>query len=118
MRPEQLFLRAAATLDQLRQTRRRQTRALGAGLRQTRLDPMREREVHVVAAEHQMVAHADAREFRLTVAHAHFDQREVGGAAADVADQHELCVSQLGCKAFAMMKQPVVERGLRFFQQP
>ncbi len=79
---------------------------------------MREREVHVVAAEHQMVAHTDAGERRLAVAHLDFDQREVGGAAAHVADQHEPCIRQFSRQTLAMMKQPVVERGLWLFQQP
>ena len=79
---------------------------------------MREREVHVVAAEHQMIADADTRELRLAVFHAYFDQRQVGGAAADVADQHEARVRQFVGKPLAMMEQPVVERRLRLFKQP
>ena len=47
-----------------------------------------------------------------------FDQREVGGAAAHVADQHETRVRKLAREPFAMMKQPVVERRLRLFEQP
>ena len=77
---------------------------------------MRQREVHVVAAEHQVVAHADARELRLTVLHLHLDQREVSRAAAHVADQHEPRFGELIAKRAAMPEQPVVEGCLWLFQ--
>ena len=54
-----------------------------------RLDRAREREVHVVAAEQQVIADGDALEPELAAARARRDQREVGRAAADVDDQHE-----------------------------
>ena len=119
LRAEQLFLRMTATLDQLRQTRSRQTRALFRRIRarQPRLHPMRERQIHVVAAEHQMIADADPRELRLAIVQADFDQREVGGAAAHVADEHETGVREFVGEPLAMMKQPVVERRLRLFEQ-
>ena len=113
---EQLLLGGAAALDELRDLPGREPR-----VRRLPDDPsfdeMREREVHVVAAEHQVVAHADARQERLAILHLHFDQREVGRAAADVADEHEAGRAKLVVERFAMVEQPVVERGLRFFEQ-
>ncbi len=79
---------------------------------------MRQREVHIVAAEHQVVAHADSRQLRLPILHLHLDEGEVGGAAAHVADQHEARVRQFGAKRAAMPEQPVIESRLRLFQQP
>ena len=54
---------------------------------------------------------------RLAVAQLDLDQREVGGAAADVADQHEPRVGELRGQRVAMTEQPVVERRLRLFEQ-
>jgi hypothetical protein len=111
---KQLFLRGAAPFDELRQARRRQARLL---LCQTRLDQMRQREVHVVAAKHQMVAYADARQLRLAILEMHLDECEVRRAAAHIADEHEARLREFGAKRRAMMKQPVVENGLRLFEQ-
>ena len=113
---EQALLRGAAALDELRQARGRQPRA---GLGQARLDEPREREVHVVAAEHEVIADADPRECGLAVvAERHVDEREVGRAAADVADQHAPRAGERVAQRRAVAVQPVVERGLRFFEQP
>jgi hypothetical protein len=46
-----------------------------------------EREVHVVAAEHEVVTDPDADEPRPAAVALDADQREVGGSATDVADQ-------------------------------
>ncbi len=55
---------------------------------------------------------------RLAVAQFDLDQAEVGGAAADVAHQHQPRVGQRAGQRVAVAQQPVVERRLRFFQQP
>ncbi|MDR8998881.1 hypothetical protein FEP67_05030 [Burkholderia multivorans] len=113
---EQALLRRAATLDELRQARGRQPRA---GLGQARLDEAREREVHVVAAEHQMIADADARKRRLAiVAGRDVDERQIGRAAADVADQHASRRGERVAQRRTLAVQPVVERGLRLLEQP
>ena len=54
-----------------------------------------EREVHVVAAEQDVVADGDALERQLAALLAHGDQGEVGGAAADVADQDDVADREL-----------------------
>ena len=45
------------------------------------------------------------------------DQREVGGAAADVADQHDVADLDLLAPAVAAGVDPGVERGLRLLEQ-
>ena len=54
------------------------------------LQQAREREVHVVAAEQDVLADGDALEREVAVLLGHRDQAEVGGAAADVADEDEI----------------------------
>ena len=46
-------------------------------------------QVHVVAAEHQVIADTDARQHRHAVVDAGFDQRQVRGAATHVAHQYQ-----------------------------
>ena len=58
----------------------------------TRLDQLRQREVDVVAAEQQVIADRGALE--AVAVGADVDQREVGGAAADVEHQHPLARAQ------------------------
>ena len=80
---------------------------------------MRQRQIHVVAAEHQVLAHGGAREGRQRVRTRlfHADQREVGGATAYVDHEHQASVLQLRVELLALQNQPVVEGGLGFFQQ-
>ena len=51
---------------------------------------VRERQVHVVAAEQDVIADRDPLEGERAALLADRDQREVGGAAADVADEHDV----------------------------
>jgi hypothetical protein len=54
----------------------------GLGIHEASLDQMRQRQIHVVAAEHQMVADTDPCQFGLTVAQVDLDQAEVGKSGA------------------------------------
>ena len=54
-----------------------------------------EREVHVVAAEQDVVADGDALERQRALLLVDRDQGEVGGAAADVAHQHDVAGAEL-----------------------
>ena len=114
---QQQFFGGAAALHQLREARCRQTGSIA----QAALNVVRQRQVHVVAAEHQMFADADARQTRQAIGGGRSvldrNQRQVRGAAADVAHQHLLRAVQLRGQLLALAKQPVVEGGLRFFQQ-
>src|SRR5262249_23062762 len=51
---------------------------------------VRQGEVHVVAAEEDVIADGDAVEDEVAVLLAHRDEREVGGAAADVAHEDDV----------------------------
>ena len=51
-------------------------------------------QVHVVAADQQVVAHGDPLEHQLALFFATLDQRQVGRAAADVADQQRVAHRQ------------------------
>lgn len=80
-----------ALLDQLRQIRRRQALIRAT---QTAFGHMRQGQVDIVAAEHQMVADPDAGQFGFVPALLHFDQGQVGGAAADIANQQQMHIGQ------------------------
>ena len=118
---QQLLLRYPAALHQLREAGGGQAlaRRATAGV-EALLDQVGERQVHVVAAQHQVVADADAGQARRAAAvrgGLDLDQREVGGAAADVAHQHQARSGKLIRKTVAMAEQPVVEGGLRLLEQ-
>ena len=112
---QQLLLGHAAALHELREARRRQALAAAQAL----LGQVGEGQVHVVAAQHQVVAHADAGELGRAAVGGGLDlhQREVGGAAAHVAHQHQPGRCQLGGEGGAVAEDPVLEGGLGFFDQ-
>ena len=78
---------------------------------------MREREVHVVAAEQQVVADGEASEREVAFDFADFDEREVRGAAAEVGDEDEISDADVLPPAFAERIEPRIEGRLRFFEQ-
>ncbi len=61
-----------------------------AGRLEALLEQAGERQVHVVAAEQDVLADGDALEGEVAVALGHGDQAEVGRAAADVADEDQV----------------------------
>ena len=63
---------------------------------ETLLQQAREREVHVVAAEQDVLADGDALERELAIRARHGDQAEVGRAAADVADEDQVADRRRG----------------------
>ncbi len=78
---------------------------------------MGQREVHVVAADQQVIAHGHPPQHQLTLFLGHVDQRQVGCAAADVADQQRIAQLQGSPPAVAAIGQPGVDGRLRLFQQ-
>jgi hypothetical protein len=90
---------------------------LGAVGLQLACDQVGQREVHVVAAQQDMVADGDAVRFQLAVALEDGDQREVAGAAADVDHQHDVAGLHLLAPAAAAALDPAVQGRLRLFQQ-
>ena len=63
---------------------------------QLRLDELGQGEVHVVAAQEQVVADRLAHEAQLALLLDGLDEAEVGGAAADIDDQAEIAGPELG----------------------
>ena len=110
---QQLFFGHAAALHQLPQACCRQ----GGVWPHALLDPLRQGQVHVVAAQHEVVAHANAGELGLVLVVRHLNQGEVGGATAHVTHQHQAGVAQGSAQVGAVPKQPIVKGRLRFFQQ-
>ena len=108
---QELFLGHAAALHQLGKARCWQ----GGGELELAFGPVCQRQVHVVAAQHQVVAHADAGQLWPLWRVFHLNQRQVGGAAAHIAHQQPLGVGQFGGQLVAVAEQPVVERCLGFF---
>ena len=86
-----------------------------------RLEPLlqqaREREVHVVAAEQDVIADRDALEREVAVVLADRDQAEVGRAAADVADEDRSPTRIRRRQLVALRVEPRVEGGLRLLEQ-
>jgi hypothetical protein len=65
-------------------------------------DGIGQRQVHVVAAEQDVLADRDAVQFEVAVAFEHGDQREVAGAAADIDDQDDVARPHLLAPAPAL----------------
>ena len=89
--------------------------AAGAG--ELRLDVLGEGEVHVVAAEQQVVADGLAEEAELAVLLDRLDQAEVGGAAADVDDETEIAGPDASRILMRMAREPAIKCRLRFFEE-
>ena len=74
-------------------------------------------QVHVVAAEQDVVADRNPRQRQVAGLLADGDEAEVGGAAADVADQHHVADFHLLAPLVVAGVDPGIKRGLRLFQQ-
>jgi hypothetical protein len=111
---QQGFLGVARGLEQLGPLRGAEFASAG---QQPFLGVARERGVHVVAAEHQMIAHGNTPQGRLSPIGAHLNEREIGGAAADVHHQHEPHAGEGGGQIVAMMRRKIVKGGLRLLDQ-
>ncbi len=81
------------------------------------LDVMRQRQVDVVAAEHQVIAHGHAAESRAGRGLDHRDQAEIGRAAADVADEDQLARPDLALPSVLVRDDPAIERRLGLLEQ-
>ena len=81
------------------------------------LDPARQRQVHVVAAQQDVLAHGHSAEHERAVLLAGRDEAEVGGPAADVAHQDEVADLDALAPALALGGQPGIQGGLRLLEQ-
>jgi hypothetical protein len=111
---QQLLLGGAAARRQLRKARRRQA---AFARRQARLDEVGEREIHVVATEHQVVADADAGQVGSpSLIATWISVRSVVPPPTSQTSSSRVSASSVG-ELVLMAEQPVVESGLRLFEQ-
>src|SRR5580704_19254609 len=78
---------------------------------------MGERQIHIVAAKQNVFANADALKFQAARDICYSDQAEIGCAAADIADQHDIAMSNQVAPRSARLRGPGVECRLRLLQQ-
>ncbi len=74
-------------------------------------------QVHVVAAQEDVLADGQPREDQVARFILDGDQGEVGRSAADVADQDDIAGLHLLAPVLALAGEPGVKRGLRLFEQ-
>ncbi len=85
---------------------------------QLSLDMMRQRQIEVVAAENEMLTHRHAMKLCLALTiDGDVDEREIGRAAADVADQNLLPWSNQLLPILSMGVDPLINGGLRLFDE-
>ena len=96
-----------------------QPAALADGKRRAQLgfDQPGQREIEVVAAQQQVLAHGGAGEVDQVALARDADQAEIAGAAAHVADQHDLAVEELLARLRQVVRDPGIERRGRLFEQ-
>ena len=86
-------------------------------LLQSSANVMCQREVHVVAAEQQVVADGETLQTQFSVNLVDRHQRQVGRAATDINHQQHVAGGQHVSPIIGMRGQPAVNGCLRFFQQ-
>ena len=88
-----------------------------AGALELLLQPSRERQIHVVAAQQDVLAHGDAAQRERTVLLADRDEAEVGGPASHVAHQDQVAHLHALAPGVALRGEPRVERRLGLFEE-
>src|SRR4051794_26342204 len=76
-----------------------------------------QRQIHVVAAEQDVIANGDALQREIPVLLADQNQTEVGRAAADIADQHQVAGAELPPPAVTGAVDPRIARRLWLLEQ-
>ena len=110
---QQLFLRDAAVAPECLELPAVDARAF---LRQPLRNRARQRQVDVIAAQQNVLAHGHAIEGEFALALGDRDQGEVGSAAADIHHQDQ--IAHLHALApVGVAFDPGIERGLRLFEQ-
>ena len=81
------------------------------------LQNARQRQVHVVAAQQDVVANGDAFQRQFAVLFGNHNEAEIRGAAADVAHQHQVADLDAAAPVITLALQPRIKSCLRLFQQ-
>ena len=81
-----------------------------------RLYGSREREIHVVAAEQDVLSDCDALKAKLAAFFRYRDQRKVSGAAADIDDEDQIAYPDL-LAPVRVAFDPRIKSCLRFFEK-
>src|SRR5262249_51123562 len=113
-RVEQLLLHLAATVDEGPELPVVEGRAGGG---EPRAHGMRERQVHVVAAEADVVADRAPLEDELAALLTDRDEREVRRSAADVADEDDVADAHLAPPGGTHPREPGIECRLRLLDE-
>ena len=111
---QQPLLGDPALLDQLRQFGGGEAAALA---QHAAFGAMRQGQIDVVAAQHQVIADRDAGQSGFVGAGLNLDQRQVHGAAADIDHQQQTHRFELARQQTSLLPEPVVTDRLRLFQQ-
>src|SRR6266700_1465251 len=78
---------------------------------------MRKRQVHIVAAQKNVIADGDTRELKSAVFLSDAYERKIGCSSADIHDENDVSQFDLLAKTVSGLFQPRIERRLRFFNQ-
>ena len=78
---------------------------------------MRQRQIHIIAADQQMIADGAPLQHQFALILGRLDQRQIRRASAHVADQHHIAGPQMLAPLIPLCMQPGVHRGLRFLEQ-
>src|SRR6266550_5255635 len=81
------------------------------------LQHARQCQVHIVAAEKNVVANGNAFQYQVAAVLRNGDETEIGSAAANVANQNEVANLDALAPGVALTFQPRVKRRLRLFEQ-
>src|SRR5436190_13187061 len=87
-----------------------------AGVFEPLLQQASQRQVHIVAAQQDVIADRDALERQLAAFFRNRNQAEVRRAAADVAYENQVADFDLLAPALALAVYPCVKSGLRLFE--
>src|SRR5437016_4813326 len=80
-------------------------------------DHVSERQIHIVAAEQDVITDRDPLQCERAVLLDRVNQRKIAGATADIDNQHAVTGSELAAPTLAVLLDPGIQGRLRLFQQ-
>ena len=84
---------------------------------QTLVDRVRQSQIHVVAAQQDVITDRHAGQLEFALFFVDGNEREVGGSAADIDDQDDFAGPNLFAKLITHRLTPRIESGLGFLNQ-